>query len=53
MVVVGGGEERGRCERMSSLRVGKVGVVRKVIVVREVEERLRNRREENIRPLNG
>jgi hypothetical protein len=48
-VVVG---ERGRCERTSSLRVGKVEVVRKVTVVREVEERLRNWREEKIRPWN-
>ena len=44
MVVVGE-RERGRCERTSSLRVGKVEVVRKVIVAREVEERLRNWRE--------
>ena len=33
---------RGLCERTSSLRVGKVAVVRKVTVVREVDERLRN-----------
>ena len=39
MVVLG---VKGLCERTSSLRVGKVAVVRKVTVVREVEERLRN-----------
>ncbi len=33
---------KGLCERRSSFRVGKVGVVRKVTVVREVDERLRN-----------
>ena len=39
MVVVG---VKGLCERTSSLRVRKVAVVRKVTVVREVDERLRN-----------
>ena len=34
--------DKGRCERTSSFRVGKVEVVRKVTVVREVDERLRN-----------
>lgn len=53
MVVAVGGDERGRCERKSSLRVGKVEGVRKVTVVREVEERLRNWREEKIRPWNA
>lgn len=33
---------KGLCERTSSLRVGKVAVVRKVTVVRKVDERLRN-----------
>ena len=39
VVVVGA---KGLCERTSSLRVGKAAVVRKVTVVREVDERLRN-----------
>lgn len=33
---------KGLCERMSSLRVGKVAVVMKVIVEIDVDERLRN-----------
>ena len=33
---------KGLCERTSSLRVGKMAVFRKVKVVREVDERLRN-----------
>ena len=36
---------KGLYERTSSLSVGKVAVVRKVTVVREVDERLRNYRD--------